>query len=85
MSDAFRFELDGAGVRELLQGAEMQSILQDAAEKVHSSASGMTGMEYRAEVKVGQKRAVATIAADSARAYYENAKNNTLLKALGGG
>ena len=80
----FRFELNRAGVRELLQSSEMQGILRDEAEKVRSGAEGMTGLEYRADVNVGKNRAVATIAADSAKAYYENLSHNTLLKALGG-
>ena len=80
----FRFELNRAGVRELLQSSEMQGILREASENIRSNAEGMTGLEYRADVKVGKNRAVATIAADSAKAYYENLSHNTLLKALGG-
>lgn len=85
MSSSFRFELNRAGVRELLRSGEMQNVLREAAQGVQNKASGMTGLEYSAEVKVGKNRAVATVACDSAHAYYENLKNNTLVKALGGG
>lgn len=85
MSSSFRFELNRAGVRELLQSSEMQTVLQEAAERVRSNAGSMTSLEYRSQVRVGKNRAVATVAADSAAAYYENLKNNTLVKALGGG
>lgn len=81
----FRFELNRAGVRELLQSSEMQGLLQEAAEAVRGNAEGMTGLDYRSDVRVGKNRAVATIAADSAEAYYEDLAHNTLLKALGGG
>lgn len=80
----FRFELNRAGVRELLQSSEMQGVLREASENIRSNAEGMTGLEYRSDVKVGKNRAVATIAADSAKAYYDNLSHNTLLKALGG-
>lgn len=85
MNRGFRFELNRAGVRELLQSSEMQSVLSEAAGRVQDNAAGMTGLEYSAEVRVGRNRAVATVACDSAHAYYENLKNNTLIKAMGGG
>ena len=85
MSDAFRFELNRDGVRALLKSEEMKTVLRSSADNVQGNAVRMSGMEYRAEVKVAGTRAFATVAPDSARAYLENAQNNTLEKALGGG
>ena len=81
----FKFELNRDGVRELLQSAEMQGIVQELAEGVSGRAAGMTGLEYKVTAKAGRNRATATVSPDSAHAYYENLQHNTLLKALGGG
>lgn len=77
----FRFELDRAGVRELLLSKEMAAVINDKASEVlrrlpngYGMTSGTT--EQRAKAHVGTR---------SAAAASENKKNNTLLKALGGG
>lgn len=77
------FKLNGAGVRELLQGAEMQSILQTAAEKAAAAAMSDSGLEYNVEPRMGKKRAKAIVTPGNAHAYYSNLKHNWLLKALG--
>lgn len=77
-----RFELNTAGVRELLQSGEMQSIISEAAEQVASSASDISGgLEYNAEVKMGANRVAATVRPGSAHAFYKNRKENILEKA----
>lgn len=77
----FKFELNRAGVSELLKSAEMQSILSGYAEAV----AGRAGDGVEVEVKAGKRRAYANIRAVSFAARLRNNKNNTLLKALGGG
>lgn len=77
-----RFELNTAGVRELLQSGEMQNIISEAAEQVASSASDISGgLEYNAEVKMGANRVAATVRPGSAHAFYSNRKHNILEKA----
>lgn len=75
------FELDGAGVRGLLQSQEVQDMCMEAGEQIASMASGMSGNEYRVEPYVHSKRATATVSPASAHAYYSELKNNWLLKA----
>lgn len=81
MAKKWKVWIEPTGVYEILKSPEMQEILRSEAEKVQQKA----GQDYKATVRVGSKRAVATISPDSYRAYYDNLKNNTLLKALGGG
>ena len=75
------FELNEDGVAELLKSEEMQAVLQKEASKVlrrlnkgYGSTPGMTSQ--RAKITVGTR---------SHQAAADNLKNNTLLKALGGG
>lgn len=75
-----RIKLNSAGVRELLKSPEMQSILDELATKVATTA----GEGFEKEVKVAQTRCYAHIHAETPKAYYSNNKHNTLLKALGG-
>lgn len=82
-----KFELNYAGVGELLKSSEMQDVLREHGEKVRSACSqGSTPpSEYGLSVKVGKKRARATIYTETWEAVASNNKHNTLLKALGGG
>lgn len=75
-----KFELNRAGVRELLQSAEMKSVIDDYVNQVQKRA----GDEYEAVVKTGATRVSGTVRAATPHAYYSNLKHNTLLKALGG-
>lgn len=76
-----RFELNRAGVRELLQSPEAQNLVMEYAERVQSRA----GKDYEASVIVGRLRARASVIATTYEARKDNFENNTLLKALGGG
>lgn len=78
MSDGFRFELNRAGVRELLKSPEMQSILADYA----NDAAEWAGEGYEARYHVGKNRAYANVCAVTAEAKQDNWDNNTLLKSL---
>lgn len=75
------FELNYAGVGELLRSKEMESVLSEYAGQVANRAG--TGYGY----KLGQtgQRAKATVYTGSYAAMKDNSENNSLLKALGGG
>lgn len=73
------FELNSAGVQELLQGPEMQAILSDIA----ASKAAEAGDGYNSAVHAGAKRAYANVFPETHEAYLDNLHNNTLLKVLG--
>lgn len=77
----FKFELNREGVKELLQSAEMQAVLNEKAQAVY----GRLPSGYAVKSGETSQRAKATIYTDSIGAKIDNSKNNTLLKALGGG
>lgn len=85
MSDV-RFDLNRAGIGELLKGEAMQGILESYAEQVRNRCTyGSAGPEeYEVDTRVRGTRAVATVRAATPHARNSNLKNNTLLKALGG-
>lgn len=82
-----RFELNTAGVGELLRSEAMQEILSDYAEQVRGRCTaGEVGVEeYETSTSVRGTRAVSTVRAATYHARNSNLKHNTLLKALGGG
>ena len=77
-----KFELNRAGVRELLKSTEMANIVSEAANRVAETASS-GGRDYRMTIRAGANRVSASVKAGDAAAYYSNLKHNTLLKALG--
>ena len=72
----FRFELNRAGVRELLQSQEMQDVLVDFAEQVANRA----GDGY--SVYVGTNRANVSVRTETEEAMADNLDHNTLEKAI---
>lgn len=72
--------LNREGVRDLLRSDEMQSILREHA----NAALSQLGDGYEVTEHVGRNRANAQIAATEPKAYFENLKNNTILKAVRG-
>lgn len=74
-----KFKLNGAGVRELLKSKEMAEIVGSHAAMVAGSA----GSGYAATTINMGTRVVGKAYADNWDAVKDNAKNNTLLKALG--
>jgi hypothetical protein len=72
------FKLNRAGVREILQSAGVQDMLR--AEAVGRAPEGCV-----VDVFVGENRANARITAETEQAVRDNYRENTLLKALGGG
>ena len=76
-----KFELNKAGVIELMKSAEMKAVLNEYGSRVSSSA----GAGYEAKDVMSGDRAKVFVYAETEEAKKDNLKNNTLLKALGGG
>ena len=79
--NSIKFKLDGLGVRELLKGAEMQSIIEKSTSQVLQAAEE-TGLEYSSDVIPRKKRVVGRVIAESVHAGNDAKANNTLQKAL---
>lgn len=78
MSD-FQFELNREGVKELLQSAEMQSVVGEYGQRIQE----ICGEGYEVVNAVGKTRATSKVHPTTAKAYYSNRKHKTLQKALG--
>lgn len=81
MSDAVKFEkfeLNAAGVRELLKGEAAKKICTDLAK----AAASRCGNGYESDDYVGKNRVNARVYAKTAQAKRDNSENNTILKAL---
>lgn len=74
-----KLELNSQGVRELLHDPNILSVCKDCADNVLSAA----GEGYKEESRNYPDRGGYAVKVDSAKTYYQNLKNNTLLKALG--
>lgn len=80
---AVKFKLNKEGVRQLLKSSEMRSILQEYGDQAisrlgegYEAVLGDTSESVRAKVKV---------TATTYETRRDNLKNNTILKAVGGG
>lgn len=76
----FRFELNRAGVRELLKSAGVKKVIDQKAHEVYRRLPpgyGMASGETEQRVK-------ATVGTRGRRSEKDNSENNSLLKALGG-
>lgn len=73
------FELDLAGLNELMKSPEMEAALESAGEAVANAA----GSEYGHRVHQATFVAICNVYPDSEEAARENFDENTLLKALG--
>lgn len=74
----FKFVLNREGVRSLLKGPEMQTLILQKGNAVRNRC----GEGYRHDVRVGQNRCNSMIWAETIRAKRSNRKHNTLLKAM---
>lgn len=81
MSKIKRFELNKAGVRELLQSDGMKSAVQFYTDRVLTNVGGKSA-GYKGDVIIGRNRAVGRVSADSAGAVLDNENTNSLLKGL---
>lgn len=75
-----RFELNYAGVGELLRSPEMQGVVQEYTDAVLAKA----GPNYSAEVKIVKDRWAGYVDDRTPAAKLDNLANNTLLKSLKG-
>lgn len=76
----FKFELNPAGVRELMQSPEMMAICEQYA----NNALAQLGDGYEVSTYVGKTRVNASVMATSFAARKENSETNSILKAVGG-
>lgn len=76
----FKFELNQAGVRELMQSSEMMAVCKEYAD----NALSRLGDGYQVTTMVGKTRVNAQVAAVTYRARKENSENNSILKAVRG-
>ena len=74
-----RFELNRAGVRELLKSQEAMNVCKTYATAIQSRA----GDGYEVDTYTGRTRANASVYAATYKARRDNMENNTLLKARG--
>lgn len=74
----FKFELNRAGVAELMKSSAMQEVLKEKASAIRNRC----GDGYEQDSYVGKNRANAMVTASSIKAKRDNLKNNTLLKAV---
>lgn len=75
-----KVELNREAVREMLRSQEMVKICEEHANK----ALSRLGEGYEVTSMVGKNRCNASVAAKTQEARKENAKNNTIMKAVGG-
>ncbi len=73
-----RFELDSAGVRELLRSESAKQVCAEIASQV----LGRCGDGYETDTYTGKNRVNAMVWASTSQARKDNSDNNTLLKAL---
>lgn len=73
-----RFELNKAGVRELLKSEKMKEIVSNHAKNARSRL----GSGYQTDTYTGKNRVNAMVWAESKEAKKENVDNNSLLKAV---
>ena len=74
----YKFELNREGVKALMKSAEMQAVLEETAEHIAEGASG----EYKVNTLTGKTRANTEVSCADAKTYYNNLRNNTLLKSM---
>ena len=74
----FKFELNRAGVKELMQSEEMQSILKEYATGIRNRC----GEGYEQDIYIGKNRANAMVWPETFQAKRDNLKNNSILKAV---
>ena len=74
-----KFELNRAGVRELLRSQEAMEVCKTYANAIQSRA----GNGYEVDTYAGRNRVNASVYAATYEARRDNMENNTLLKARG--
>lgn len=77
------FELDLAGLNELMKSSEMQAALKEAGGAVANVASGAYGEEYGTETRVLSFVAIQNVYPATKAAAIDNYRHNTLVTAAG--
>lgn len=75
---ATKIELNSAGIQEILKSAGVSGLCKEHADRIAAKC----GDGYESDLVIGQKRAVAGVRAVTRKARRDNAKHNTLLKAV---
>lgn len=78
MASKFKVWIEPAGMNAVRNSPEVQKWLEETGNAIAGRANG----DYRVEVKTGKTRAHCNVIADSVATYYDNLKNNSLLKAM---
>lgn len=73
-----QFKLNRSGVADLMKSDGMQKVLEKKASEIKNRC----GEGYEQDIFVGKNRANAMVRAETYEAKKDNAKNNTLLKAV---
>lgn len=73
-----QFKLNRSGVANLMKSDGMQKVLEKKASEIKNRC----GEGYEQDIFVGKNRANAMVRAETYEAKKDNAKNNTLLKAV---
>jgi hypothetical protein len=84
MAGIVKIELISAGVRQLLQGPEIQADLARRAGAI-AAAAGASGGEFGHDVRVGHSRARAMVWTEDFAAMEAEAKNRALTRAVDAG
>lgn len=79
MSQKVKIILNRSGVRELLRSDEAKEVCKSYADKAVSKL----GSGYEVSTYTGKNRVNASVKAESVKAKQENAKTNSILKAVG--
>lgn len=80
MANKVKFQLNRAGVRELMKSPEMMEVCRNYAE----SAVNRLGDGYETSTYVGKNRVNAEVKAVTYQAAADNLRNNSILKAVQG-
>lgn len=74
-----KIELDSAGIQALLKSQEIVETLQEQADNIRAQL----GDQYQTSQHIGKTRANVSVYTEDPDALQDNAKNNTMLKAMG--
>lgn len=85
MANNVKVKINSAGARAVLNASSVQADLLRRANGIKHSAEAMGKGTYSADVKTGKNRAHAMVKTTDIVSIRSNAKNNTLLKAMGSG
>lgn len=74
---------DSGGYVEVMNGSAVMGLLQQYTDGIRDAADSMGHGRYVCDVRPGKNRAHGRVRTDDVVARVDNARNNTLLKAMG--